>query len=43
MEVAAKVTEESVLVISIMIDGIGLVLMPDYLEAIHKILPMINV
>ena len=42
LEAVAKATEESDPEASIVFDGIGLVLASDYLEAVHKILSMIN-
>ena len=42
LETAAKATEESDPEMSIVFDGIGLVLASNYLEAVHKILSMIN-
>lgn len=42
LESAAKATEENDPEVSIVFDGIGLVLASDYLEAVHKILSMIN-
>lgn len=39
---AAKATEESDPEASIVFDGIGMVLASDYLEAVHKIMSMIN-
>lgn len=40
LDVAAKATEKSAPEISIVFDGIGLVLASDYLEAVHKVLSM---
>ena len=42
LEAVAKLTEETAPEASIVFDGIGLVLASDYLEAVHKILSMIN-
>ena len=42
MDVAAKVTEDTVPEASIIFDGIGLILASDYLEAVHKVLSMFN-
>ena len=42
LEAAAKLTEETNPEASIVFDGIGLILASDYLEAVHKILSMIN-
>lgn len=42
LEVAARATENTAPEMSIMFDGIGLVLASDYLEAIHKILSMLK-
>ena len=42
LEAVAKPTEETAPEMSIVFDGIGLVLASDYLEAVHKILSMIN-
>ncbi len=40
LDVAAKATEKSAPEVSIVFDGIGLVLASDYLEAVHKVLSM---
>ena len=42
LEAAVKGTDESDPEASIVFDGIGLILASDYLEAVHKILSMIN-
>ena len=42
LEAVAKLTEETNPEASIVFDGIGLVLASDYLEAVHKVLSMIN-
>lgn len=42
LEIAAKATEDSDPVASIVFDGIGLVLASDYLDAVHKILSMLH-
>ena len=42
LESVAKLTEKTAPEMSIVFDGIGLVLASDYLEAVHKILSMIN-
>ena len=42
LEAAAKLTEKSDPEMSIVFDGIGLVLASDYIEAVHKVLSMIN-
>lgn len=42
LDIAAKATEDTDPVASIIFDGIGLVLASDYLEAVHKVLSMIN-
>ena len=40
LDIAAKATEDSDPVASILFDGIGLILASDYLEAVHKVLSM---
>lgn len=40
LDTAAKATEDSDPVASILFDGIGLILASDYLEAVHKVLSM---
>lgn len=40
LDFAAKATEDSDPIASILFDGIGLVLASDYLEAVHKVLSM---
>ena len=40
LDIAAKATEDSDSVASMLFDGIGLVLASDYLEAVHKVLSM---
>ena len=42
LDTAAKITEERNPALSIMFDGIGLILASDYLEAVHKTLSMLN-
>lgn len=42
LDVAAKATEDTNPEVSIMFDGIGLILASGYLEAVHKILSMFS-